>query len=311
MPSRLPSLRGIETFVCVAELLNLRLASERLNVTVSAISHRIRGLEEELDAQLFDRSGRYLRLTAEGQALLNRLGPGLALLEQATSPTRKTPVNPVLRISAPPAFHDQWLLPRLGDFLSGHPGTRIELMSSGRRRSTGCDVSIMPLSTSAVREGATPLADIYVSPVCSPDLLAKFPVRSAEDLLAAPLIDTIPLVRSWQTWFRAAGVAADVPPAALSLDNLAMLRHAAVEGLGFALGAESLVEDLIDQGLLVQPLPVSCQIMPSLGILLNDRGNNRLAHAFADWVRAVMPTNVQSRSTIDAYSETARTDGIG
>lgn len=48
MANRLPSLRSIETFLCVAEALNFRRASERLHVAVSAISQRNQLLEQDI-----------------------------------------------------------------------------------------------------------------------------------------------------------------------------------------------------------------------------------------------------------------------
>jgi DNA-binding transcriptional LysR family regulator len=60
-------LRAIRYFLAAAETENLTRASERLNVVQSALSHQIRGLEEELGAQLFHRHGRRIRLSPLGE----------------------------------------------------------------------------------------------------------------------------------------------------------------------------------------------------------------------------------------------------
>jgi DNA-binding transcriptional LysR family regulator len=57
-------------FVAAAETENLTRAAERLNVVQSAISHQVRGLEEELGVELFTRHGRRVQLSPAGSLLL-------------------------------------------------------------------------------------------------------------------------------------------------------------------------------------------------------------------------------------------------
>ncbi|MGD1067148.1 MAG: LysR family transcriptional regulator [Vulcanimicrobiaceae bacterium] len=63
-------LRLVQAFVVVAEELHFRRAAERLAITQSPLSRIIRRLEFELDAPLFERTKRAVRLTAAGDALL-------------------------------------------------------------------------------------------------------------------------------------------------------------------------------------------------------------------------------------------------
>ena len=51
------SLNALPAFRAVAELQNLRAAARRLHLTHSAVSQQIRGLEEQLGFDLFERSG--------------------------------------------------------------------------------------------------------------------------------------------------------------------------------------------------------------------------------------------------------------
>ncbi len=283
MAARLPSLRGIETFLCVAEVLSFRIASERLNVTVSAISHRIQVLEQDLGFVLFDRGHRRLRLTDEGAALLERLRPGVRILQEATMLTRDKAMRPLVRVGAPPLING-WLLSQLGSFRSLHPDVSLELLSSGRRRSASVDVSIIPLTAAAQREGAIPLASISITPICSPAFLAEHPMTRPSDLLELPLIDTIPNLKGWSTWFLAAGVEEEVPLPALLLDNQALIYPAVMEGRGVAIGMRSLVTEYVARGTIIEPFPVECEVGPPLGVLLNEDGNVRPARAFASWL---------------------------
>ena len=66
----------------VAEALSFARAAARLNVTQPALSRQIRNdLERELGLQLFDRVGRQVRLTPQGEDLLGRSRDTLADVE--------------------------------------------------------------------------------------------------------------------------------------------------------------------------------------------------------------------------------------
>lgn len=60
----------LKAFVEVTESLNFRQAAESLSLSPSALSRRIRELEGELGATLFERDTRRVRLTAAGQEVL-------------------------------------------------------------------------------------------------------------------------------------------------------------------------------------------------------------------------------------------------
>jgi DNA-binding transcriptional LysR family regulator len=64
-------LRHTRTFVTVAELGTVSKAAQRLHIAQPALSRQISLLEEELGIKLFDRVGRRLRLTGEGEQLLS------------------------------------------------------------------------------------------------------------------------------------------------------------------------------------------------------------------------------------------------
>lgn len=60
----------LKTFLEVSRSLHFRIASENLFITQSAVSARIKLLEDDLGVLLFDRSKRHLKLTPEGHRLI-------------------------------------------------------------------------------------------------------------------------------------------------------------------------------------------------------------------------------------------------
>src|SRR5262249_38919453 len=65
-------IRRLHTFVTVVDAGGVHRAAARLHVTQSALSRQIQALEAELGVPLFDRVGRRVLLTAEGEDLLRR-----------------------------------------------------------------------------------------------------------------------------------------------------------------------------------------------------------------------------------------------
>jgi DNA-binding transcriptional LysR family regulator len=76
-------LRHLQTFVAVAETLNLTRAGERLHLAQSTVSEQIQALESDLGAALFDRGRRRWALTPAGRRLLDYAAPILALSHEA------------------------------------------------------------------------------------------------------------------------------------------------------------------------------------------------------------------------------------
>src|SRR3954454_22487022 len=71
-------LRQLEYFLAVAETANFTRAAERVHISQSGVSAQVRALEQELGQPLFDRSGKAVRLTDAGAAVLPHARAALA-----------------------------------------------------------------------------------------------------------------------------------------------------------------------------------------------------------------------------------------
>ncbi|WP_417722013.1 LysR family transcriptional regulator [Salipiger sp.] len=83
-------LNQLRCFVAVAAEMNFHRAAERLNMTQPPLSRQIQLLERNIDVQLFDRSGRNIRLTAGGRRFLVEAQDLLRRAEEAALATRAT-----------------------------------------------------------------------------------------------------------------------------------------------------------------------------------------------------------------------------
>src|SRR4051812_43511310 len=104
MHAPMPPLSSLRAFEAVARHLSFTRAAEELNVTPGALSHQIRGLEEFLGIQLFERQTRAIALTPQGRSLYPGLQAGFGLIRDAIASLRASALSNVLVISTPPGL---------------------------------------------------------------------------------------------------------------------------------------------------------------------------------------------------------------
>jgi len=125
-------LRQVRTFVTVADVGTVCKAAERLHVAQPALSRQIAHLEDELGLKLFDRVGRRLLLTSEGEQLLNDcrglLNYARALGEQAQV-LRRGDVG-VLRVSASPHLIEGIFPEFLRHYAARYPNVQVRLVDA-------------------------------------------------------------------------------------------------------------------------------------------------------------------------------------
>jgi DNA-binding transcriptional LysR family regulator len=88
----------LEAFLAVAEERHFGRAAVRLHLGQSPLSQRIRRLEEDVGAQLFDRSTRRVELTAAGDALLVRAPAILTAHAEAADEARRAAAGELGRL---------------------------------------------------------------------------------------------------------------------------------------------------------------------------------------------------------------------
>lgn len=97
-----PILKNIETLAIVAQALNLQAAARRLNVTPSAVSRRIKAMEDAVGLALFQRTATDILLTVAGMALLRDAGAVVRMAEDDVARILEPPKTPDWAYSQPP-----------------------------------------------------------------------------------------------------------------------------------------------------------------------------------------------------------------
>ncbi|OSZ67323.1 LysR substrate-binding domain-containing protein [Hydrogenophaga sp. IBVHS2] len=285
MTLRIPPIQCLLTFEALARLRSVTQASEELCVTPSAVSHRIRQLEQILGTKLFGRAD--FSLTTEGSEYLAHVRDGLATLQkfpsQVASPGRRK-----LRVAVTPTFARSVLLPRLKQFSEAYPEVDLTLQ-----------VSIPLLDVVAedadltVRFGTGRYADVEhvclskdeVSPMASPAFIREYgPFDAPEDLAGVPLLRS-PL-EPWRTWFAAHHLDWPEPVEGSQFNDIGLLCDAAAVGMGVGLLRYKLAAPWLEQGTLL-PLYEKRVPSPHAHYLCWRTGTMERweCAAFADWIR--------------------------
>lgn len=249
-------------FWAVAHEGNLTRTAERLGVSQSALSIQIAKLEDRLGQKLFERRGRGLFLTEAGRIALDRadaiFGMGDELL--ALLGGRSEGVRQVLRVGSAATlsrnFQLTFLRPVLGrddvevvvrsgsiaDLLAGLEAHRLDVVLS----------TAPPPSDAATPWVSQRLAEQPVGLMGTPELLTDPGLPLAELLAAHPLVLPTPESSLRQGFDALALKLGARVRIAAEVDDMAMMRLLAREGVGLAVLPSIVVKDELAAGLLVE-----------------------------------------------------------
>ena len=196
------SISTLRVFEAAARRQSFHAAASELGLTPSAVSHAIRKMEEALGVVLFERVGRGVSLSSEGQTLMGYTERGFDELQRGLDAVSSSRAPRLLRLHSAPSFASLWLAPRLARFFAQCPDVEVRLSAGveyARFDAGEFDADIiygLPRQEGLV---VLPLKEETVTPLCAPHIAAT--MKSPTDLLRHPLIQSDNKQVRWPAWF--------------------------------------------------------------------------------------------------------------
>jgi DNA-binding transcriptional LysR family regulator len=307
-------IRAMQVFTEVADRGSLTAAGDALEMSRAMVSRYLESLETWLGARLLHRTTRRVSLTDAGAEALQRCRQVLELANdvQAAAGARSAAPTGKLRITTSNSFAQAHLAAAVTDFLKKHPGTQVELIALERA------VNLVEERIDLAIRIANQLDDTLLarriavcrSVVCAaPAYLAvnKRP-RAPEQLRGHRCLTHAHVGRTeWRV--QRDGQTVKVPVTGpLQSNEVAVIRQAALDGLGIALLPTYFISDDLAQGRLVRLLPgYEPETLGIHALYLSRQHQPRLLRAMVDFLAARFSGEVAPWDQVASGSRRVRT----
>lgn len=259
-----PPLAAVHAFTRVVHHGNFSRAAAELQVSPSALSQTIRGLERQLGVRLLNRTTRRVGVTEQGRYFLERVLPGLTQMEEAFEALESVSSCPsgTLRINLSHIAARRWVMPRLAAFRALYPRVTVEVFADDALVdliAEGFDAGIRLgecLARDMIAVPVSPPQELAV--VASPDYVARHGAPASLSALSEH--DCVRFRRlsegrilSWEFTVDGRDVEVQVE-GGLIVNDGQLARLAALSGLGLAQPLLAEVADDLRDGRLVRLL---------------------------------------------------------
>ena len=185
-------LRQLKTLVAIEDCGSFAGAADAVGLTQSAVSLQIRHLEEELGAELFDRTRRSPRFNAKGRALAAHARKVVEICAHITAHGASDALEGTLLLGAVPTSLDGIVPPALAFLREYHPGLLVRV-TSGLSADLTERLRSGAINTAVVTEPHRPADGLTAHPIAREPLVVLAPPDAAGDsdqeiLEAAPFI---------------------------------------------------------------------------------------------------------------------------
>lgn len=251
---KIPPLNSVRAFEAVARHQSFSAAANELSVTVAAVSHQVRQLEDGLGQKLLER-GRTMTLTPAGKAIYPLLRDGFDQIAQAFALLGGAKEGDAVQVSTTRAFAERWLMPRLAKFNEIYPNIVVSIHASEKvvdLRSDAVDLAIRYGPVDADVQGPVLFEDRFIAVadqrICPVDRDATISDFHNRPLLAFKWKNQALEAPSWSVWLAGMkhGTTGDLRISWYSEETLAL--HALERGLGPLLCSDVLIDDELRSG---------------------------------------------------------------
>lgn len=255
-------LSALPVFEAAARHGSFTRAAQELNLSQPTVSHHIRHIEEQLDIVLFARHHNRLRVTSAGEQLSAAVALGFGHVEQEIRTILSQAHPGGLTLACSMGFANGWLLPRFSGLRRAIGSTMVNVATTDWLAGYDRDAADLIIVWAGDRQSPHERVSLFpetVSPVCSPEFLARHPQLTGpcppEHLMSLPLLhfdERDSQFMNWVKWFDHMGLRYDPPKDRYMFSNYEFLLQAVTEGEGIGLGWDHLIEELLEARSLVR-----------------------------------------------------------
>jgi LysR family glycine cleavage system transcriptional activator len=278
----------LRTFCVAARYESFRAAADELYITSSAVSHQIKGLEEELGLQLFDRGSRELKLTDVGSSLYEEISQLIDQVDTIVADYRKSGRRKSVRISVQPFFASEFFVPRLSEFTAEHPDIDIQVGTSdesAEKHPADADLSVRLFRSPPAGLRSDLLFPLRMVPAGSPAFKKTMVVAKKQIKSAFPLIVHETRPKAWKNWSKATGIGIPADSKVTRLDSMIAVVRAAEQGIGAALVPVPIANLWFQHGSIVRLFKQELVADVSYYLVSReDRRSNPAVEVLRDWI---------------------------
>ena len=219
-------------------------AGETLNMSQSAVSRQVSGLEQDLSVALFHRHARGLILTEQGEHLFRTVNDVMQKLEGVRSRLTEASEKPTgpLRLTTTVGLGSTWLTDRIHEFIDLYPDVKLQLILDDEELDLGmreADVAIRLRQPSQPDLIQRRLFTVHMHLYAAPGYLERFGrPQTLADLDGHRLVTfgvPVPQYLKDVNWLEVAGREPGNPRTAiLRINNLLSIKNAITRGIGIA-----------------------------------------------------------------------------
>lgn len=238
----------LQTIEAVTRLGSLKRAADELSVTPSAISHRVRLVEERFGRRLFERDGQGIRATDAARELAAAVEQATAAVDQCWNTLVDDPDARRVRLCAMSAFAEQFILGNMDEFRRRFPDFQMDSTSTtisegGMRGDYDILIGIGPYPDEGWEY--VDLMPLLMKPVYQP--AAVPPIVVGNEVLG-PLLSSGSDFLPWEAAAKAGGFTIAPSARVVRFDSILTSTHAAVRGKGVALAPAWMADRLAAPG---------------------------------------------------------------
>ncbi len=279
-------------FEAVARHSGFRAAALELNVTQPSVSYQIKNLEKHLGTRLFDRRGRNIALTDDGETLYKAIERGFASIQTGLAEISHRTNGNLLTFCLSSSAAANFVLPRYPKLRQALPGLDLSIKILNQ--------DINPAAENgdfAIRLGygnwedleSWRMFDEVYFPVCAPKYFAGTKGKITLDHIKSSdllfLKERLRTRDDWRVFFEKMGAPLATAHERITFDDQQALLASAIDGQGVGLGWLGMADHLLETGSLIRPIDAEVKTGRAF-YLVAPKGmrDTRMAVDFRGWL---------------------------